>query len=185
MLKSLLTALAALLLTLAGTPAAAQVIERSADHFVLRYEIDLESPPEDMWVSLEEIGQWWDSAHTYSGDASNMTLVLVPGGCFCEKLADGAEFEHGRVIAADPETGVLLDAPLGPLKGKATMAQWSIGWTGAPQGGGWRLVMTFVVRGPGLGALADGVDSVMRTQYGRFTHFLHYGEAPVETDASS
>lgn len=184
MIKTLLVA-CAFAASIIALPAAAQVVERGDDYFVLRYEMDLESPPEDMWVSLEDIGQWWDSAHTYSGDASNMTLALTPGGCFCEKLADGTEFEHGRVVEADPETGVLLDAPLGPLKGKATLAQWSIGWTGAPGGGGWRLVMTFVVRGPGLGTFADGVDGVMRTQYGRFTHFLHYGEAPAGTGASS
>lgn len=176
-----LLAAATLAFAVLAAPAAAQVIERSPDHFVLRYEIDLESPPEDMWASLEDIGQWWDGAHTYSGDAANMSLSLEPGGCFCERLADGTLFEHGRVREADRETGVLLDAPLGPLKDKATMARWSIGWTGAPGGGGWRLVITYVVRGPGLGAYADGVDSVMRIQYGRFTHFLHYGEPPSDS----
>lgn len=180
-----LTAVAATLIAVAATPAAAQVVERSADHFVLRYEIDLESPPEDMWASLQDIGQWWDGAHTYSGDATNLSLSLEPGGCFCETLPDGSTFEHGRVVEADPETGVLLDAPLGPLKGKTTMARWSVGWTGSPDVRGWRLVITYVVRGEGVGAWADGVDSVMRGQYGRFTHFLHYGETPEpETPAS-
>lgn len=183
MLKSLLAA-CAFAASLIALPATAQVIERDADHFVLRYEIDLESPPEDMWTALGEIGQWWNSAHTYSGDATNMTLVLEPGGCFCERLADGTAFEHGRVVEADPETGVLLDAPLGPLKGKTTLARWSIGWTGAPGGGGWRLVITYVVRGEGVGAWADGVDGVMRGQYGRLTHFLHYGEAPADAPPS-
>lgn len=167
-----------------GAPASAQVVERSADHFALRYEIDLESPPEDMWTALQEIGLWWDGAHTYSGDAANMTLALEPGGCLCERMPDGTLFEHGRVRVADPGTGVLLDAPLGPLKDAATMAQWSIGWTGSAIGHGWTLVISYVVRGPGVGAWAEGVDSVMRGQYGRYTHYLHYGEAPsAETSA--
>lgn len=177
MLKALIAA-AALALACVAAPAAAQVVERSADHFVLRYEIDLESPPEDMWASLQDIALWWDAAYTYSGDAANMSLSLEPGSCLCETLADGTVFEHGRVVEADLETGVLLDAPLGPLKGKTTMARWSIGWTGSPDVRGWRLVITYVVRGEGVGAWADGVDGVMRGQYGRFTHFLHYGEAP-------
>lgn len=178
MLKTLLAA-GAMAAALIASPAAAQVIERSEDHFVLRHEIDLEYPPEDMWTALGQIGEWWDSAHTYSGDASNMSVTLEPGACFCERLADGTDFEHGRVVEADPETGVLFDAPLGPLKGKATMARWSVGWTGSPMGAGTRLVITYVVRGPGVGAWAEGVDSVMRIQYGRYSHFMHYGETPA------
>jgi len=45
MLKSLL---AAAVLAFAATPAAAEVIERSADHFVLRFETGLETTPEDI-----------------------------------------------------------------------------------------------------------------------------------------
>lgn len=175
MLKSLLLAAAATLAL--AMPAAAEVVERSADHFVLRYEVGLETTPEDIYGAVGEVGKWWDSAHTYSGDAANLTLPLVVGACFCERLADGTEFEHGRVTAADPETGVLLAAPLGPLKGKTTRADLSIGWSAANRG--WTLVMTYVVRGPGVGAWADGVDAVMQVQYGRLMHFVEYGEAPA------
>lgn len=174
MLKPLLSAA---VLALGATPAAAEVVERSADHFVLRYEVGLETTPEDIYGAIGEIGKWWDGAHTYSGDARNMTLPLEVGACFCERLADGTQFEHGRVTAADPGTGVLLAAPLGPLKGKTTMADLSFGWSGA--GAGWTLVMTYVVRGPGVGGWADGVDAVMQVQYGRLTHFVEYGEAPA------
>lgn len=179
MLKSLL---AAAVLAFVATPAAAEVIERSADHFVLRYETGLETTPEDIYGAVGEVGQWWDSAHTYSGDARNLSLPLEVGACFCEKLADGTIFEHGRVTAADPETGVLLDAPLGPLKGKTTRADLSIGWSGA--NAGWTLVMTYVVRGPGVGAWADGVDAVMQVQYSRLLHFVEYWETPADADAS-
>lgn len=173
MLKSLFIAGA---LTLLASPAAAEVVERGPDHFVLRYETGLETTPEDIYGSIGDIGQWWDSAHTYSGDARNMTLPLEVGACFCERLADGSDFEHGRVVAADPETGVLLNAPLGPLKGKTTRADLSIGWSGA--NAGWTLVMTYVVRGEGVGAWADGVDAVMQGQYTRLTHYVEYGETP-------
>lgn len=173
MLKSLLIAGA---LTLLASPATAEVVERGPDHFVLRYETGLETTPEDIYGSIGDIGQWWDSAHTYSGDARNMTLPLEVGACFCERLADGSDFEHGRVVAADPGTGVLLNAPLGPLKGKTTRADLSIGWSGA--NAGWTLVMTYVVRGEGVGAWADGVDAVMQGQYTRLIHYVEYGETP-------
>lgn len=175
MLKPL--AFAAAAMALSAAPAAAEVVERSADHFVLRFEVGLETTPEDIYGAIGDVARWWDGAHTYSGDAANLTMPLEVGACFCEVLADGATFEHGRVVQADPETGVLVDAPLGPLKGKATVAQWSIGWSAANRGH--VLVMTYVVRGPGLGAMADPVDGVMGGQFSRLAHYVEYGEAPT------
>lgn len=160
-------------LSLIATAAPAEVIEKDADHFVLRYSVALETTPEDIYAAVGKVGQWWDSAHTYSGDARNLTLPLEFGACFCEALKDGAPFEHGRVVQADPNLGVLLAAPLGPLKGKTTKADWSIGWTDGNRG--YELIMTYVVRGPGVGAFAEPVDGVMQTQFGRLAHFIEYG----------
>ncbi len=179
MFKSLFAAAAAIALAAAG-PAAAEVVERSADHFVLRYVSTVETTPDDIAASLEHIGDWWNPAHTYSGDSHNLNLSLDPGTCFCEAMPDGSTFEHGGVDEYDPETGVLIDAALGPLKGKADLANWSIGWTGGAGGAGWEVVMTYVVRGRDLGAYADGVDAVMQDQFSRFIRYLEYGpEAPA------
>jgi hypothetical protein len=175
MIRSLVPA-AVFALGLMAAPASAEVVSRTADGFVLRYETTLETTPEEAWVAVGEVGRWWNGAHTYSGAATNLTLPLTVGACLCEALADGTLFEHGRITVADPETGVLLDAPLGPLKGKATKAQLSLGWTGANRG--MRLVMTYVIEGPGLGALAGPVDGVMADQFARYAHFVEYGETP-------
>lgn len=62
MLKSMLlgvTALPAL-----ADPAAAEVVERSADHFVLRYEVGLETRPEDIYAAIGEVGQRRDGVDT-------------------------------------------------------------------------------------------------------------------------
>lgn len=181
-MKALYALFAVACLALVAAPASAEVIERDADHFVLQYKVGMETTPEDVYGAIAEVGQWWNGAHTYSGKASNLSLTLEPGACFCEALPDGSTFEHGRVVEADPDLGVLLDAPLGPLKGKATMARLSIGWSGTDMG--WEVVMTYVVRGPGLGAYADAVDSVMGDQYGRFIHFVEYGEPPADEPAA-
>jgi hypothetical protein len=162
-----------LALGLVATAASAEVIEKDADHFVLRYSVGLETTPDDIYGAVGEVGQWWNPSHTYSGEAANLTLPLAVGGCFCEALKDGTRFEHGWVVEADPETGVLLAAPLGPLKGKTTKADWSLGWS--PANAGWELVMTYVVRGPGVGALAEPVDGVMGDQFSRLTRFIEYG----------
>ena len=171
MLKPLILAAT---LSLFAMPAAAEVVERHADGFTLRFEIAMETTPEDLLGSLGEIGKWWDGAHSYSGDAANMTLVLQPDGCFCEALPNGTAFEHGRVVSLDPATGVLLNAPLGPLKASATKADLRFGWAAANRG--WTVVMTFVVEGPGLGAFADPVDGVMGGAFARYVRYVEYGE---------
>lgn len=170
MFKPLLIAAA---FALVASPASAEVVERSADHFVLRYAVALEAGPEDFIDALEHIGEWWNPAHTYSGDARNLSLALDPGTCFCEAMPDGSTFDHGGVYEYDPGTGVLIDAALGPLRGKTTLSNWTIGWTGANRGS--ELVMSYVVRGEGVGAMADGVDAVMDDQFHRMVRFIEYG----------
>lgn len=182
-MRQFLIAATAVAIAMAAAPVSAEVVEKSADHFVLRYDLALEAGPEDFIDALEHVGQWWNGAHTYSGDARNLSLALDPGTCFCEAMPDGSTFEHGWVSEYDPGTGVLLEAPLGPLKGRATVADWSIGWTGANRGH--ELVMTYVVRGPGLGAFADAVDGVMGEQFRRMARFIEYGpEAPEASPPS-
>ena len=173
MIRALLAAFTAMLL---ATGAQAEVVSRSADGFVLRYEVALETTPDDAWIAVGEVGRWWNGAHTYSGSATNMTLPLEVGSCLCEALADGTVFEHGRVTQADPQTGVVLDAPLGPLKGKATRADLSLGWVA--EGLGLKLTMTFAGDGTGLGAFAGPVDGVMGDQFSRWAHYVEYGETP-------
>jgi hypothetical protein len=173
-------ALGGVALSLAATAASAEVIEKDADHFVLRYSVGLETTPEDIYGAIAEVGQWWNPAHTYSGDSANLTLPLNVGACFCEALKDGTNFEHGIVVEADPDLGVLLAAPLGPLKGKTTRADWSISWSDGNRG--YELIMTYVVRGPGVGAFAEPVDGVMHDQFGRLAHFIEYGPAAPDAE---
>jgi len=180
MLKSMIVAImVAAGLTCAATPAAAEVVARTADGFTLHYAVRLESTAGDVILAVEDIGGWWDSAHTYSGDAANMTLQLQPGGCFCEALPNGETFEHGRVTLIDDEH-IVLAAPLGPLNGHATRADLTFRWPEA--GAGVTATLTFVVEGPQLGAAADGVDGVMRAQFSRFVHYVEYGEPPAPAE---
>lgn len=164
LLQPVVAAIAAVGL-LSATPAGAEVVERHADGFTLRFVRNLDTSAGDVFLSVENIGSWWDSAHTYSGDAANLSLSLEPNGCFCEALTDGTLFEHGRLRGFDDDH-LALDAPLGPLKGRATKAELTFSWPDA--GMDVAVTMIFVVEGPGLGAFADPVDEVMATQFSRF-----------------
>ncbi len=172
MLKALIVAAA---LTLTAAPASAEVVSRSADGFVLRFAVGVEAAPEDVVAAVSELPQWWDPAHTYTGDAANLSLAFEEGGCWCETLADRTVFEHAVVtgITADRVT---MDAALGPLHDKATKAELTFG--SAPENRGRLVTIDFVVEGPGLGAMADGVNMVMDQAFDRLIHQIEYGEPP-------
>lgn len=170
-------AASALVLLAAAAPAAAEVVSRGENGFTLKFAIRAEIDPGDIPHAFQALPEWWESSHTYSGDSKNLSLDLTPGGCWCEKLPDGTEFDHGRtlVVAADR---IVFDAPFGPLRGKATKAELTATWPGVNMG--WEPTWIFVVEGPGVGVLADGVDAVMDAAYHRWMRFLEYGEAPPE-----
>ena len=175
--------LAAVLATIAG-PSAAEVKARSADGFTLTYERTVSVGRGDVFLAIESIDAWWDGAHTYSGSAGNLRLEPFVGGCFCEALTDGTTFEHGRVTAFDDDH-LRLNAPLGPLNGKAMRADLTFSWPERAylgDGDETSVILSFVVEGPGLGAFADPVDRVMQGQFDRLLRLIELGSASTEAD---
>ncbi|MFC5344227.1 hypothetical protein ACETK8_19850 [Brevundimonas staleyi] len=165
--------LAALALACVAAPASAEVVSRTADGFTLRFAVGVETTAEDVVAAVSELPRWWDPAHTYTGDGANLSLAFEEGGCWCERLADGTVFKHGTItgITADRVT---MNAALGPLHDKATKAELTFG--SAPENRGRLVSIDFVVEGPGLGALADPVDGVMRQAFTRWVRQIEYGE---------
>lgn len=158
-------------LALIAAPASAEVFEKHDDAFVLMFEAAVDRPPDAIYGAIGQISRWWESSHTYSGDAANLSLILEPGGCWCEAMADGSTFEHGRVVVANPARMVGLNAPFGPLKGVATKSDFVLTWR-AEGGGVWTLRALYVVEGPGLGAMAEPVDSVMQIQFDNLVELI-------------
>ena len=167
MFKTLLIAASAALALAA--PASAEVFEKQDDAFVLMFEAVVDRPPDAILGAIGQVDQWWESSHTYSGDAANLSLALQPGGCWCEALADGTTFEHGRVVTVT-DNMVGLAAPFGPLKAIATKADLVLTWR--VEQGVWALRGLYVVRGPGTGALAEPVDSVMQIQFDNLVELI-------------
>ena len=159
-------AAASLAMLMAAAPARSAVVDRSAAGFTVKTTVAVNASPQRIYQDLLNIGAWWDKAHTYSGEAKNMTLVAQPGGCFCETWAGGS-LEHGRVINVSPNKLIRLSSALGPLQELAvngTMT-WSI--EPAKQGSGATLTMTYAAGGyapGGLDKLADIVDNVLGQQ---------------------
>lgn len=148
-----------------ASPAAAEIISRSENAFTLRFEGETRLGPDGVADAFSQVQQWWDPAHSYTGDAANLSLDLVPGGCWCEAMPDGSRFDHGRVEAVALGE-VRLHAPFGPLRTMATRAELVV--TYALVDGVVLPSWTFIVEGPGVGALAEPVDGVIGGGFARW-----------------
>jgi uncharacterized protein YndB with AHSA1/START domain len=160
-------------IVLAPSGASADVVDRSAAGFTLKTTVPIAAPGESVYRALVDVGSWWSNDHSYSGDASNMSIVPQPGGCFCEKLANGGGVEHGRVVSVTPGTLLRLTSALGPLQQLGVSG--SLTWQIASSAQDSTLTMTYSVGGyvpGGLDKLADVVDGVLSEQVANLKAYL-------------
>jgi uncharacterized protein YndB with AHSA1/START domain len=135
------------------------------------------APAAKAWAALTDLKTWWDKAHTWSGDAANLSLEAAPGGCFCEKLAGGGGVRHMTVVYVDPGKLIRLTGGLGPLQDMAVAAVMTLKLTEAQ--GKTTLEATYKVGGyapTGLAALAKPVDGVLAAQFARWKRVVETGK---------
>lgn len=164
----------ALALAAAATPGAAAVKSATPAGFEIESRATVRATPAETYAALGRIGRWWNSDHTYSGDAANLTLDLKAGGCMCETIpADSGSIEHMRVVYARPGAALRLQGGLGPLQGEAVSG--SLTWTLTPVAGGTEIVQTYIVGGNvrgGADKLAPLVDKVLAEQFSGLVKML-------------
>ena len=172
MLKSAIAAAVAGIVLFTAAPAAAEVVERHADGFTLNYERRVNASHQAVFGAVGRPSDWWSDAHTYSGNAGHIRLDLRPGGCWCEDLPSGG-VKHGEVVLVWPERRMVrFDAPFGPLQSIGADAVLTMSWAELEGQSDRSLKWTFVVSGPGAGAMADTIDGVMSEQFGRLAEHL-------------
>lgn len=171
-------------------PALADVQEVSASGFTVEGELTLVGHDSaDVWQALVRPGDWWSSDHSWSGQAVNITLDPVAGGCFCEALPPqvvgdpAGSVEHMRVIHAAPNSLLRMQGALGPLQSEAVIGVLTIELryvmvTGLPTrdvGHGTRITWAYVVGGNSrhpLDEMAPAVDAVVAEQMQRLAIYL-------------
>ncbi len=156
-----------LLVGLWAAGAGAELIDESPAGFTCRGVYEFAAPPDEVWAALtNDIGQWWNKAHTFSGDSGNLFLTGEAGEEFGEKLPDGGTVTHMEVVQANKAKLLRLHGGLGPLQSMAVVAVLSVEF--AAQGEGTQLTVTYVVGGytaGGLAAIAAPVDRVIAEQF--------------------
>ena len=167
---------AAMVLLGLGTPALADVVDAGANGFSVKIAAEVNAPPASVFRALsEQIGRWWDPAHTFSGQAANLTIDLRAGGCFCEKVPTGS-VQHMVVSHLEAPRMLILQGGLGPL-GTLGVAG-AMTWTLEARNGRTELQMVYNVGGymqGGFTQLAPVVDGVLATQVRRLKVYVETG----------
>jgi uncharacterized protein YndB with AHSA1/START domain len=169
-----MTLAAAVALFLTGSANAA-VTDRSPAGFEVTHSTTVQAPPAKVWDTLMRPYKWWNSKHTWSGDAKN--LSMDGDGCFCEKLKHGA-VRHMTITYAEEDTQLRLFGGLGPLQftGAAGHLAVSLKPAGA---GATAITLTYDVGGYAKGGLAETfaapVDEVLGEQLARLKKAVETG----------
>ena len=153
---------------LLATPAAAEVVSAGSNGFEVRHSVNLVIPQQKAFEAFSRIQDWWSKDHTYSGDASHLSLQLRPGGCFCEQLDNGGGIEHMRVTYVQPGERAVLTGALGPLLYEAAAGVMDIKVERIA--GGSRITMDYRAAGfakGGAAEMAPIVDKVLGDQMKR------------------
>lgn len=166
-------------LGLATTPGArAETSAVTAAGFTVTHAHVVDATPERVYKAFGEVSRWWNSAHTWSGQAANLSIDAQAGGCFCERWGQGASAMHGRVLMVIPGQALRLHAWLGPLMEQPVQAVLTFGT--AHRDGATRLRVTYRVAGApeaGFEKLAPVVDRVLSEQVARLKKFIETGKA--------
>ena len=164
--------LLALLAIVVPAAARGEVVAAGPNGFEVRHSVQVVIPKPATFDAFTRIAEWWSAEHTYSGDSSNLTLVLSPGGCFCETLPNGGGIEHLRVAYVVPGERLVMTGALGPLLYQAATGVMDIKVERIA--GGSRLTLDYKVAGfanNNADKLAPLVDQMLGEQMARFRKF--------------
>ncbi|MFZ1744153.1 MAG: SRPBCC family protein [Pontixanthobacter sp.] len=180
----ILAALAGLL----PVSAQAEVVAEAKDAFVVRNSAVVKADLRETWLALISPAKWWNSAHTFSGKAANMTLMPQAGGCFCELIPAedtvktvglAGSVEHMTVLLSIPDQALRMRGALGPLQSEPVEGIMTI--TLSKEKAGTKIVFEYAVGGYmrfEVPVISKAVDGVMTLQLTGLADVLGVVEAP-------
>jgi uncharacterized protein YndB with AHSA1/START domain len=170
---------ASLAMLLVGGQATAEVTDATAGGFTTVNEVLIDAPPAEAWrIAVDEIGHWWSSSHTVSGDARRLSIEAKPQGCFCERLGEDAGVVHLTVTMVSPGIVLRMTGGLGPLGLMGVNGNMT--WEFDAEDDGTRARFSYVVGGyytGGLDTIAAAVDGVIGEALLRLKAYSETGDA--------
>lgn len=172
-----------ILLLLIAAVVSAEVADSGTGGFTTVNEVTIDADRESVWTAaIEDVGTWWNSDHTVSGDASTLSITAVPQGCFCENLGAGAGVVHMTVTMVSPGVVIRLTGGLGPLGLMGVNGNMT--WEFEDADGGTTVKFTYAVGGyrpEGLDTIAGPVDFVIGEALQRLKAHIESGD-PATSD---
>ncbi len=153
--------------------AGAEVISTAAGGFEIRETAHVAASPDKAYAAMIQPSRWWSSDHSFSGNASNLTLDAHAGGCWCESLPDGGSVELLHVVYAAPGKMLKLRGALGPLQSMSV--EGVMIWSVKPAAEGTDITLSYSVVGyakDGLEVMSKPVDHVLGEQLERLKKFI-------------
>ncbi len=171
--RELAAVLAIVLAAMLDAAANAAVVAVAGGGFTVRLTEHVAAAPDAVYATLIKPASWWSAAHTFSGDAGNLSLEPKAGGCWCERLPGGGSAMHMMVVYAQPGKLLRLRGALGPFQGSAVdgAMTWALKATGA----GTDVTLTYTLGGynsEGFVQWARAVDGVLNGQLARLKRLI-------------
>lgn len=171
-------AIVALVLITMQCAAHAEVSDKQPNGFSLYEKYQVKATPDKVYEAMIQPSRWWSSAHTFSGDAKNMTFDARAGGCWCETLPNGGSVLHMTIVNIAPGKLVRLRGALGPFQ--STGMEGAMNIVLVPKNGGTELRVVYNLGGfvaGGYGALPQSADGVLNLQFYRLKQLIETGSA--------
>jgi uncharacterized protein YndB with AHSA1/START domain len=167
--------LAGALLFLQMWSARAAVVESAPNGFAIQQTVHIAATPERVYTALIVPATWWNSEHTFSGSAANLTLDARAGGCFCENWSGGS-VQHLTIVDAETGKTLRLRGALGPLQGQGLDG--ALTFTLKASAGGTDLTLDNMMGGyikGGFGKWPSRADAMLAEQVARLKRFIETG----------
>jgi uncharacterized protein YndB with AHSA1/START domain len=145
--------------------AGAEVVSAANNGFEVRESVHVAAPADKAFAALLTPSRWWSSSHTFSRNASNLTLDARAGGCWCENIPEGGSAEHMRIVFLMPGKMLRLRGALGPLQSMGVDG--ALTFTLKSAANGTDIAVNYAVGGytkDGFDELSKAVDHVLGEQ---------------------
>lgn len=161
--------------------ALAEVTDAAAGGFTTVNEVIIDASGDVVWqAAIRDVGLWWSSDHTISGDASRLRITAEPLGCFCESFGEGTGVVHLIVTMVNPGVIIRLTGGLGPLGLMGVSGNMTWEFEAVDEGS--KVTFTYAVGGyrpEGLDAVAEPVDYVIGEALLRLKTYIETGNPEV------
>jgi hypothetical protein len=173
-----------LLFSLTHVAGHAEVADSGANGFTVKITAGIHAAPADVYKKLlRNIGDWWNSQHTFSGDAHNLSIEEKAMGCFCEKIPNGGAVRHMEVIYFDPGKILRMSGAIGPFQGMGAAGTLTFTFSAAPDGTKLETAYSltgYLPQGTNWAAAADGM---LTEQITRLKNYIETGSPAAATGA--